>query len=111
MDLIKKKLELIDWKLALGPAYVVRQIHRYIASCPARCWFNSRHISTKSNRPSNNILAGSVNSPCSIGIWIYRFQKNKIESIYNRIPCGRLLDMFGGDSAKFLSLSAGKRCQ
>jgi hypothetical protein len=26
MDLIKKKLELIDWKLALGPGYVARQI-------------------------------------------------------------------------------------
>ncbi len=26
VDLIRKKLELIDWKLALGPAYVVRQI-------------------------------------------------------------------------------------
>jgi competence protein ComEC len=26
MDLIRKKLELIDWKLALGPGYVVRQI-------------------------------------------------------------------------------------
>ena len=26
MDLIRKKLELIDWKLALGPAYVIRQI-------------------------------------------------------------------------------------